>query len=45
MKLFFGNFNYLNEVIIDKMISFACGTLLGDTLLHMFPHILENSNI
>ncbi len=36
--------NTINNNMIDKMIAFAVGTLLGDVLLHMLPHLLESNN-
>ena len=32
----------INENLVDKMIAFACGTLLGDVFLHMIPHLVES---
>ena len=29
--------------MVDKMIAFAVGTLLGVVLLHMLPHLLESN--
>ena len=29
--------------MVDKMIAFAVGTLLGDVILHMLPHLLESN--
>lgn len=33
--------NFIEKVIVEKMMSFACGTLLGDIFFHMFPHLFE----
>ena len=32
-----------SEETIQMMIAFSAGTLLGDLLLHMFPHLMEGS--